>query len=392
MAVRTATWAGRVLNYQTLTLPTGNGIAQGFSGGSLYSGASGTFLVREPVRSGYFSLDGAAGTLGWPIADQTCAAGVCRQEFAGGSVVSSAAGAFPVVAPVRAPFDAAGGASGAWGVPLSGPVTVPYNGGGFGQVFATGSAYYRAGGPAYFVSGVIRDATSRVVVLRASSGSRRALLRVIASLCRQQFDGGWLLWSSAAGARVGDPAIDAAYAAAGGATGVLGARVGGLVRYSYNGGGFAEGFVNGAIFYKPSVGAAYAVSGSVRAAYFAAGGAAGSYGWPTSAMTCNGTTCSQNFEGGLLVASAAGAFPVVAPVRAPFDAAGGASGAWGVPLSGPVTVPYNGGGFGQVVRDGFGVLPCWWSGVLRVGCDPGCVLRAWACCGRARVPGGHCFV
>ncbi|WP_404431782.1 hypothetical protein LG299_15375 [Microbacterium lacus] len=339
------------LNQQTLALSTGNGIGQLFSAGSLYSGTAGTFIVRDPMRGGYFSLNGAAGPLGWPTADESCANGTCAQSFEGGTVVASSAGVFPVVSPVRALFEAAGGAAGTWGVPLSGVLSVAYNGGGLGQVFANGSAYYRSGGPAFFVSGAVRDAYFARGGAAGSLGFPTGAAVCEGSTgCRQQFDGGWLLWTAAAGARVGDPAIDAAHNAS---SGVLGTRTAGsFVRYAYNGGGFAEGFANGAVFYKPSVGAAFAVSGAVRDAYFATGGAAGRYGWPTSAMTCANGTCAQSFEGGTVVASSAGVFPVVSPVRALFEAAGGAAGTWGVPLSGVLSVAYNGGGLGQVFANG----------------------------------------
>ncbi len=43
------------LNAQTMSTPTGDGTGQVFTGGSLYSGAKGTFIVREPLRQGYFA-------------------------------------------------------------------------------------------------------------------------------------------------------------------------------------------------------------------------------------------------------------------------------------------------------------------------------------------------
>ncbi|MEZ3159427.1 hypothetical protein AB1K54_02640 [Microbacterium sp. BWT-B31] len=342
-----------ILNQESLNVASGSGVAQLFSGGSLYAGPAGTFIVREPLRGGYFSLNGAAGALGWPTGDQSCASGVCRQSFQSGAVISSSAGVYPLTDPVRAAFDAAGGVSGSWGVPVSGLMALPYFGGGFGQAFANGSAYYRSDGAVYHVSGPIRDRYfaqgGAAGALGFPSGAQQC---ANASTCQQQFQFGWVLWTSAGGARIGDPAIDAAYAAAGGAGGSLGARTNLFLYYSYNGGGFAEGFANGAIFYKPGVGAAYPVTGSVRDAYFAAGGAAGRYGWPTSAMTCADGTCTQNFEGGRIVVTASGALAVTDPVRAAFDAAGGVSGSWGVPVSGLMALPYFGGGFGQAFANG----------------------------------------
>ena len=118
-----------------------------------------------------------------------------------------------------------------------------------------------------------------------------------ATECQQEFQFGWILWTSADGARVGAPAIDAAYAALGGPGGTLGARTSGLIYYSFNGGGYAEVFANGAVFYKPAAGA-HAVLGAVRDVYFGAGGAAGKFGWPTSDESCAAGACTQQFEGG----------------------------------------------------------------------------------------------
>jgi uncharacterized protein with LGFP repeats len=260
--------------------------------------------VSGAVRTAYFAAGGAGGKYGWPTSAMTCTGTTCSQNFEGGLVITGTGTAQWILDPVRAAYVAAGGVSGSWGLPASGLLSVSSSsGGGFGQAFAGGSAYYRSGGSAYFVSGAIRD---KYFQLNGAAGSLGfpvgAAVCADASTCQQQFQFGWILWTASGGARVGDPAIDAAYAAAGGASGVLGAQTSPFVYYAFNGGGFAEGFANGAIFYKPSVGTAYPVSGAVRTAYFAAGGAGGKYGWPTSAMTCTATTCSQNFEGGTITA------------------------------------------------------------------------------------------
>lgn len=331
-------------NRSTLATASGPAFAQAFTGGSVYASSKGSFSVREPLRSRYFSLNGALGALGWPTSDQYCSGSVCRQDFEGGSVVNSPSGVFAVVDPVRVGLDAAGGLAGAWGVPVSAQSAIP---GGVGQAFAKGSVYYRPAGTLQFVSGAIRDHYFTLGGATGRLGFPAGAQQCASGACHQEFQFGWII-SNAAGARVGAPAIDAAYAALGGAAGVLGARTSALAYYSFNGGGFAEAFANGSIYFKPSVGA-HAVSGGMLHAYFATGGAAGRYGWPTSPQTCANGVCRQDFEGGSLIVSPTGMFSVEGAVRTAFDAAGGLTGTWGVPVSarGPA-----GSGFGQAFSKG----------------------------------------
>jgi uncharacterized protein with LGFP repeats len=340
-------------NLQAVATGSRGGVAQAFTDGSVYAGPRGTYAVGDPMRGGYFAYAGATGPLGWPTIDQVCYTSGCRQNFEGGVVVSADAGAFGVLPPVLAAYDAAGGVTGSWGVPLMNAATIAANGGGSGQAFSKGSAYARNGGGVFFVSGQIRDFYFSLKGAEGRLGFPVAAAQCSGSTsCQQQFQNGWVLWSAASGARIGDPAIDAAYAAAGGANGPLGARVSDLLQYSENGGGFAEAFTHGAVYFKPAFGKAYPVLEPVRGAYFAQGGAVGRYGWPTSEVACAGGACRQNFEGGVVVSADAGAFGVLPPVLAAYDAAGGVTGSWGVPLMNAATIAANGGGSGQAFSKG----------------------------------------
>lgn len=319
------------------------GVAQPFTGGSIYSGAQGTFLVTEPIRSAYFAQNGASGPMGMPASDASCAGGRCTQTFVGGAAVSLGSAAYGLSGTVYSAYTASGGIDGSWGAPTSNVVNMP---GGQGQAFGSGSAYALANGAAYFVSGPIRDQYFAVGGATGRLGFPVGAQSCTSTLCSQEFQSGWILWSAAAGARIGAPDIDAVAAAQ---ASVLGARVpSSFVAYAFNGGGMAEAFANGAVYLKRGVGA-FAVTGRIRDAYFAVGGAAGQYGWPTAAQACTGATCSQDFEGGLLVTSGAGAFAVTGPVRTAFAAAGGTSGSWGNPTSALVGMP---GGSGQAFSGG----------------------------------------
>ncbi|MBO9627114.1 MAG: hypothetical protein J7484_12160, partial [Microbacterium sp.] len=139
-----------MLNQQQLRAGSG----QLFSGGSLYSGSRGTFLVTDPLRGGYFAQGGADGALGMPTGDQNCSASLCTQTFEGGAVLATATWSYGVWGQIFSEFAAAGGATGSWGVPTSVMTALP---GGLGQAFTGGSAYALDGKNAFFVSGPVRD-------------------------------------------------------------------------------------------------------------------------------------------------------------------------------------------------------------------------------------------
>ena len=72
----------------------GGGVAQAFTGGSVYSSSAGTYAVTGGLLAYYWSRRGESGTLGWPSGNQACGLpnGECSQKFQGGTVYWSAAG------------------------------------------------------------------------------------------------------------------------------------------------------------------------------------------------------------------------------------------------------------------------------------------------------------
>ena len=207
----------------------------------------------------------------------------------------------------------------------------------------------------------------------------------------------------------GEPYIDAAYSAAGGPSGALGAPTSGYVRVAQNGGGTARAYQGGSIYWTPSTGAhpvtggfrdyyfslggaagplgwpttgtltlagraagtaqaftlgsiysssttgTHGVSGDFRAAYFTQGGADGPLGWPTAEVVTRqekGGGRSQAFESGAIYGSGAGVFPVSSAVYAAYAGAGGVGGVLGWPQSGLIPIAQNGGGVGQAFAGG----------------------------------------
>lgn len=292
----------------------GGGTGQAFEGGSLYGSTAGTFIVSGGIRDFYFSRQGAAGTLGWPTAAASCAsATACTQAFQGGTVYWTAAQGGRIGVPAIEQYYASqGGAQGVLGAIASDAVRIPQNGGGFGQTFANGSVY--AGTPGAFrVAGAVRNLYWSLGGSAGSLGWPTSEWRPSGSSSQgsQSFQGGTVYVEDQSGAYVGLPAIEAVWWAAGGPTGAIGTRASGLIAIPQNGGGHGQVFSKASIY--ASQAGAFAVAGGVRETYFAWGGSAGTLGWPTGAQSCNGTTCTQPFQGGRITYSPSTGGSVTAP-------------------------------------------------------------------------------
>ncbi len=120
----------------------GQGLGQVFAGGSIYSSSAGVFAVTGRTLAHYFTLDGAAGSLGWPTGAMVCGADEsCTQSFRWGTIYSSPAGTKVADPGIEQVYASLGGASGILGERQSGLIKIPYSYGGVGQVFAGGSVY-----------------------------------------------------------------------------------------------------------------------------------------------------------------------------------------------------------------------------------------------------------
>jgi len=332
----------------------GGGFGQPFEGGSMYSSAAGAFAVSGAVLSHYWSLNGAAGSLGWPTGPQVCGAGgACEQPFQNGTIYVSPDTAPRVGLPaIEATYTALGGGSGVLGARLSGLIPIPQNGGGFGQSFAGGPIYASAAG-AFAVTGSI---LSHYWSLNGAAGSlgwpTGAQVCGTGGACEQPFQKGSIYVTPSTAPRVGLPAIETLYASLGGASGVLGARASGLIPIPQNGGGYGQSFAGGSAY--ASEAGAFAVMGGIRNHYWALNGSAGSLGWPTGPQVCgSGGACEQPFQNGTIYFSpSTGARVGLPAIEAAYAALGGATGVLGARTSGLIAIPQNGGGYGQAFVGG----------------------------------------
>ncbi|MBX9625239.1 MAG: hypothetical protein K2X82_15640, partial [Gemmataceae bacterium] len=215
------------------------------------------------------------------VEDQRAGAGMEWVHFQGGAIVSSAAtGAHWLAGPVLAKYEALGGGGGFLGAPVEDQ--------------------------------------------RAGAGMEWV-----------HFQGGAIVSSAAAGARVVYGAILEKYLAFGGGGGMLGAPVS---DEQAAGAGRVSRFERGDIYWSEATGARV-VFGAVRDKYDALGGAAGFLGLPTGDLTFVGAGIMTRFQGGdIYWSGATGAHVVYGDILTKFNALGGV-GFCGFPVSDEVAVP-----------------------------------------------------
>lgn len=347
-----------------VTDPNGNGLAQGFQRGVVHSSAAGTYLVASGTMLAYSAGGWLRGPLGWPTSGPLCGGtvGGCVQTFQGGvaSIAAAGAGTF-LRADVAAAYVAAGSQTGSLGFPISTQTTVvDPKGNGVVQAFDAGMIHASSRG-AYAIPSNVMKAYSAAGWLRGILGWPIGAYTCDAIFCAQPFVGGTIRAAvDGTGAVVSvavDPAVQNAYATAGGELGPLGFPISpATVIKDSKGNGVAQAFVGGVIHAGPS--GAYPVPTAIMPTYSANGWLRGVLGWPTASAVCNTTGCSQQFAGGTILVPTGKAGFVIASVvsvaiRALYDTAGGATGAFGFPIASQTAVfDSNGNGLAQAFQNG----------------------------------------
>jgi len=374
--------------------PNGAGAGQQFQYGTIYSSAQGSFAIAGDIRSAYWEAGSNQGQYGWPTSNRYCSGTSCAQEFQGGVIAysSSSHSYFSVDPEYLTLFRNTGGLTGELGVPLASKVDVAQNvnGPGAGQQFSKGTIYSSVAGP-FAVTGAVRTAYWARGSSSGVFGWPVADAECATAICGQRFQGGYVFGN---GLVVPSNYADA-YAASGGIAGTLGLPIGSRVSVaSPNGGGGGQAFASGTLY--ESAAGIYPVSGAIRAEYWRRGSNQGSLGWPVADPVCVGGLCSQQFQGGVLAqtsatvvvramavsgrytdvyarfgsqlgvattdytvaganangpggaqgfangtifeSAAAGAFPVIEPIRSAYLAAGANRGSLGWPVADPVCV------------------------------------------------------
>ncbi|MQA33270.1 hypothetical protein [Modestobacter roseus] len=319
--------------------PDGKATYQHFQGGSVYSStATGTWVVPVAVRDGWAAAGWEVGPLGYPTASAVATADGRGQvqSFQGGEVYASAAtGGRAVPAALLGAYQAAGGAGGPLGFPVSASGTTP-DGKATYQHFQGGSVYATTTGT-WVLPTVVRNAW-------AAAGWERGALGYPTSAAVptsdgrgqvQSFQGGQVFASAATGGHSVPAALLGAYGVAGGPAGTLGFPVSGAGK-TPDGVASYQHFERGSIYATAATGARV-VPTAIRDAWAASGWERGPLGYPTgiASTTADGRAQVQAFQGGEVYASAtAGARIVPTAVLGAAKAA-----ALGLPVSAAARTP-----------------------------------------------------
>lgn len=258
-------------------------------------------------------MNGAAGALGAPTANEVCRTGLCSQTFTGGSMYwTSATGAHPVLklSGRTGPGWHAGGDLARFGYPITDEVPAP---GGTIQRFSTGRIL--AWTPKGLYQVWSRGGIGRLwVSVGAESGLGLPISKEVCGLrsggCAQAFAKGNVYWSPYTGARIVKGVINHRWRASAGHDGVLGYPVTNEV-CGQPASGCIQRFQGGMIYWSPATGA-WISRGGIGNKYLAIGAHRGSLGYPTANIRCAGSQCIQTFQRGFIGWTTAGArvYPV----------------------------------------------------------------------------------
>ena len=289
------------------------GCYQNFTAGAiLWSPSTGARVSGGQIRVAYQSQGFEAGQLGYPASDETCGLtnGGCYQNYQGGAILWTATTG-PQISysgPIRTAWQSTGFETGPLGYPTSG-LTCGLQGQGCRQDFEGGTILWsKASGAQVIANGPIRNAW-----LNAGAEASPLAYPVAGQVCGQpkggcyqNFQGGTVSWSAASGAQIVGGEIRVAWVSAGRENGPLGYPTGPQTCGIKNGGCY-QNFQNGAILWSPTTGAQLSPTGPIRTAWQQSGFENGPLGYPTGPQTCgikNGG-CYQNFQNGAILWSQA---------------------------------------------------------------------------------------
>ncbi|MBT1003452.1 hypothetical protein KIH31_12650 [Paenarthrobacter sp. DKR-5] len=324
-AIRSA-WAAQDYERGSLGYPTSNevgyqkdgGVYQTYQGGAInWTSTLGAHITKGAIRSAWAAQDYERGSLGYPTTDEMPgpSSGV-RQNYQGGAILwSPLTGAYAVRGGIGGAYLAAGAQSSNLGYP-TGNEFCGLAGSGCRQNFQGGAILWSSTTGAHRVAGGIGGkylaAGAEDSVLGYPTGEEVCGLKD--SGCSQAFQNGAIVWSSSTGAAISTGAIRTAWQQAGSESGVMGYPIGdtgtGLIR-----GGAYQSYQGGAIV--SSTSGTFISTGAIRQAWAAQDFERGPLGYPTSNPYLSGGQTVQTYEGGSISMTSAGRVTVTYTAATP---------------------------------------------------------------------------
>jgi uncharacterized protein with LGFP repeats len=338
-------------------LTDGRGVVAEFQRGGIYwTATTYAHIVRGAIRSHWQSLGGPTGSLGYPLDDEQGSAdgqGAFSAFERGTLVWSPATGPVVTAGGIRAAYESSGRETGPLGYPTAIEADIP-GGRGRMQQFQRGVVYWSPVHYGALVYGGIgttwRNVGGPTGVLGLPAGNERDTAARTGRM--QEFEKGSVYYSPSAGAHPLRGGMLAAWLGVGGEVGPAGYPVA-AEGPTGDGRGQVQHFQSGAIYWSPTTGG-HMARGAVAWAWQAAGGPAGTMGYPrTDEMDApGGRGRMQGFENGTVYWSAAtGARIVRGDIAGAYDAAGGPAGVLGLPVTEAVATA-DGAGRVQTFQSG----------------------------------------
>lgn len=308
----------------------------------LTSEETGTYSVLHgPIRNLWGSLDGTAGVMGWPVADQVSTPTGAQQEFQHGTIFASPSGVAGAVSGAVGDYWITGNNVARLGYP-TGPSQEWTAGGVTGvlQYFQRGMVLSSTTTGTYSVlDGPMRDAWGRHGGSGGPYGWPTGDQYTVGNEVRQQFQHGLLTPTSGS---PGNNSI-ATYLATGSNAARLGPAAGSPITITAQGiTGLYQVFSRGMVLSASTTGTFSVMDGPIRNTWGALGGTGGSLGWPTADQVATAGGVKQQFQHGEIFAPAGGSGVVISGDIGAYWMSGSNASILGASTSAPIELDAHG--------------------------------------------------
>jgi uncharacterized protein with LGFP repeats len=307
----------------------GGGCGRAYQNGSIYwSPASGAAMVQGEVLTGWWSIGGVDGWLGYPVADSAAITGGKAGAFQGGSLYwSPGTGAAAVGTELLPAWWASGGITGPLGYPVASSSGVA---GGKAAAFQGGSVYWSSATGGHWLTGAVLTRYWAIGSTTSAMGFPTSDVVPASAGTAAAFQGGSIYASAGSGAAAVQKELLTAWWTTGGVDGPLGWPVADSGPVT---GGKAAAFQDGSVYWSAATGGHW-LTGDVLTRYWSLDGPSGFLGFPVSDVVAASTGKAAAFQGGSVYSSTAtGAHAVAGELLTSWWASGGVDGPYGWPTA-----------------------------------------------------------